>query len=134
MMLRAMRQSARFVTKRAGVWHACASTDHCCCVQIDLSAGQRKDFDAFMRAIPCVSMHAFCETEVCCLASARCLLFCSLTRHWRARQGEEGGEILEGDIATCTVHINLERMSAVGEEAYGGEACFGCSATAAVPF
>ena len=31
-----------------------------------------------------------------------------------ALQGEEGGEILEGDLATCSVHLSLERLSATG--------------------
>jgi hypothetical protein len=30
------------------------------------------------------------------------------------QQGEEGGEILEGDLATCNVHISLERLGAAG--------------------
>jgi len=30
-------------------------------------------------------------------------------------QGEEGGDILEGDIATCNVHVSLERLSSSGD-------------------
>jgi hypothetical protein len=35
-----------------------------CDVQVGMTDGQRTDFDAFLGAIPCVSVDAFCETEV----------------------------------------------------------------------
>lgn len=35
-----------------------------CCTQLGLTSAQRKDFDAFVSAIPCVSLEAVCETEV----------------------------------------------------------------------
>ncbi len=33
--------------------------------QLGLTAAQRKDFDGFVGAVPCVSLDAICETEVC---------------------------------------------------------------------
>ena len=33
--------------------------------QVGLTPGQRKDFDTFVNAIPCVSLDAYCEIEVC---------------------------------------------------------------------
>ena len=75
-----------------------------------LTAAQRKDFEAFTGAFPCVSLDASCETEARKpLASVvgRKLTLCS--------QGEEGGDILEGDIATCNVHVSLERLASSGK-------------------
>ena len=74
-----------------------------------LTPAQRKDFEAFTGAVPCVSLDASCETEARTpLASVvgRGLTGCS--------QGEEGGDVLEGDIATCNVHVSLERLVSSG--------------------
>jgi hypothetical protein len=79
--------------------------------QLGLTAAQRKDFDAFVGAIPCVSLDAVCETEVRKSGSWICT-----PRADGTLQGEEGGDILEGDIATCNVHLSLERLASSGTD------------------
>lgn len=55
---------------------------------LSLSTPQRADFDAFLGAVPCISLRASCAT-----------------------QGEDG-DVLEGDLATCSVGVRLERLTA----------------------
>ncbi len=84
------------------------------CSQVGLTPAQRKDFDTFVSAVPCVSLHAFCETEVCAARALFCSGASALTASRLCPQGEEGSDILENDITTCNVHVCLERLGAAG--------------------
>ena len=59
--------------------------------QLGLGASQLEDVQGVLGAVPCVTLRATCATE-----------------------GEDAGEVLEGDLATCHVELLLERLSADG--------------------